>query len=125
MSAEQVVRDFLAAWPRRNIEELMSFFAPDAVYHNVPVAPLRGAPAIRAAFEGFLIAMPEICLDVVSLAGRGDVVHTERIDRFQLPSGERFDLPVAGIFELRAGKIVRFSDYFDLASFEGPSGLKL
>jgi limonene-1,2-epoxide hydrolase len=125
MSAEQVVRDFLAAWPRRDIEELISFFSAEAVYHNVPVAPLRGAPAIRAAFEGFLASMPEIRLDLVSLAGSGDVVLTERVDRFLLPSGKRFDLPVAGIFELRGGKIVRFSDYFDLASFEGPSGLKL
>jgi limonene-1,2-epoxide hydrolase len=29
------------------------------------------------------------------------------------------------VFELRGGKIAAFRDYFDLASFEKPSGLKL
>src|SRR5436190_22044743 len=30
---EKTVLDFLAAWPRANADELMSYFAPDAVYH--------------------------------------------------------------------------------------------
>ena len=30
----------------------MAFFAPDAVYHNVPVAPYAGTAAIRAIFAG-------------------------------------------------------------------------
>jgi len=36
-SPEQIVRDFCAAWSRKNIDELMSYFACDAVYHNIPV----------------------------------------------------------------------------------------
>ncbi|HXX49418.1 MAG TPA: limonene-1,2-epoxide hydrolase family protein [Myxococcota bacterium] len=120
---EQIVRDFLAAWPRKKIDELVDYFADDAVYHNVPVAPIRGKTAIRAVFEGFLGAF-SIELIVVNAAANGNVVFTERIDRFDL-NGKRFDLPVNGVFELRGGKIVAFRDYFDLASFEEPSGLKL
>ncbi|HXZ85581.1 MAG TPA: limonene-1,2-epoxide hydrolase family protein [Myxococcota bacterium] len=120
---EQIVRDFLAAWPRRKIEELVDFFADDAVYHNVPVAPIRGKKAIREVFEGFLGAF-SVELVVVNAAANGNVVFTERIDRFDM-NGKRFDLPVNGVFELRDGKIVAFRDYFDLASFEKPSGLKL
>ena len=120
---EQIVRDFLAAWPRKKIDELVDYFADDAVYHNVPVAPIRGKQAIREVFEGFLGAF-SIELVVVNAAANGDVVFTERIDRFDM-NGKQFDLPVNGVFELRGGKITSFRDYFDLASFEKPSGLKL
>jgi limonene-1,2-epoxide hydrolase len=120
---EKIVSDFLAAWPRKNVDELMGYFAPDAVYHNIPVAPIVGADAIRKVFEGFVGAF-SIVLDVVNIASKGDVVFTERVDRFVM-NGKKFDLPVNGVFELRGGKIVSFRDYFDLASFERPSGLKL
>jgi limonene-1,2-epoxide hydrolase len=120
---EKIVSEFLAAWPRKNVDELMSYFAPDAVYHNIPVPPVVGADAIRKVFEGFLGAF-SIVLDVVNMASKGDLVFTERIDRFVM-NGKKFDLPVNGVFELRGGKIVSFRDYFDLASFERPSGLKL
>jgi len=122
---ETLVRDFLGAWPRRDLDELMSFFAADAVYHNVPVAPCVGAAAIRETFAGFLATMPGIVLDVVNLAASGSLVMAERIDRFVMPNGHRFDLPVTGVFEVRDGKIVAFRDYFNLASFESESGLSL
>jgi limonene-1,2-epoxide hydrolase len=120
---EQIVRDFLAAWPRKKIDELVNYFTDDAVYHNIPVAPIKGKAEIRKVFEGFLGAF-SIELIVVNAAASGSHVFTERIDRFDM-NGKRFDLPVNGVFELRNGKIAAFRDYFDLASFEKPSGLKL
>jgi limonene-1,2-epoxide hydrolase len=120
---EKTVRAFLAAWPRKKLDELMSYFTDDAVYHNVPVAPIKGKAEIRKVFEGFLGAF-SIELIVVNAAAAGNVVFTERIDRFDM-NGKQFDLPVNGVFELRGGKIASFRDYFDLASFEKPSGLKL
>lgn len=123
LTPEQTVRNFLAAWPRKNVDELMSYFTDDAVYHNVPVAPVKGASEIRKVFEGFVGAFA-IELIVVNAAANGNLVFTERIDRFWM-NGKTFDLPVNGVFELRRGKIASFRDYFDLASFEKPSGLKL
>lgn len=122
-NAEMIVREFLAAWPRKNVDELMSYFADDAVYHNIPVPAVRGAAAIRKVFEGFVGSFT-IWLDIVNIAADGDRVYTERIDRFDL-DGKRFELPVNGVFELRDGKIVSFRDYFDLGTFERGSGLKL
>jgi limonene-1,2-epoxide hydrolase len=122
---EKIVLDFLAAWPRANVDELMSYFAPDAVYHNVPVAPIHGAAGIRAIFQGFLGLMNSIDLGVVNSAAKGNVVFAERIDRFHMKDGKKFDLPVNGVFELRDGKIVRFSDYFNLADWEKQSGMPL
>jgi limonene-1,2-epoxide hydrolase len=123
MNNEQIVRNFLAAWPAKNIDELMSYFTDDAVYHNIPVPPVKGKKDIRDVFTGFLGAF-SIELIVVNAAASGNLVFTERIDRFDM-NGVKFDLPVNGVFELRNGKIASFRDYFDLASFERPSGLKL
>jgi len=120
---EKIVRDFLAAWPKKKIDELMGYFTDDAIYHNIPVPAIKGKAEIRKVFEGFLGAF-SIELIVVNAAASGNVVFTERIDRFDM-SGKKFDLPVNGVFELRGGKIAAFRDYFDLASFEKPSGLQL
>ena len=122
-STEKIVSDFLAAWPRRNVNELMGYFADDAVYHNIPVPPVVGAAEIRKVFEGFLGSFA-IVLEIVNIGSNGNLVFTERVDRFDM-GGRRFDLPVNGVFELRDGKIVSFRDYFDLATFENGSGLKL
>src|SRR5437870_5618694 len=42
---ESVVRDFCAAWSRRNVDELLGYFTADAVYHNMPVEPMTNDPA--------------------------------------------------------------------------------
>lgn len=122
---ERRVRDFLGAWTGRDIDALCGYFAADAVYHNVPVAPIAGIAGIRQIFVAFLDAFEAARLDVVSLAAAPGLVIAERVDRFTMRNGTRVVLPVTGVFELRGGRITRFSDYFDLADFERQSGLKL
>jgi limonene-1,2-epoxide hydrolase len=51
---EGVVRDFCAAWRRKSIDELLTFFTADAVYHNIPLEPLRGIDAIRETLGVFV-----------------------------------------------------------------------
>ncbi len=119
-----VVR-FLDSWSRRDLQAIMSCFDDESVYHNVPVAPIKGLDGIRAIFEGFLDAFESLELETVRIAAEPDLVFAERVDHFLLRNGTRFDLPVNGVFELVDGKIRRFSDYFNLPSFEGPSGFKL
>lgn len=124
-ACERRVRDFLGAWTGRDIDALCGYFAADAVYHNVPVAPIAGIAGIRQIFVAFLDAFEAASLDVISLAAAPGLVIAERIDRFTMRNGTRVVLPVTGVFELRGGRITRFSDYFDLADFERQSGLKL
>ena len=33
---EQLVRDFCAAWAAADFDLVVSYFAPDGVYHNIP-----------------------------------------------------------------------------------------
>lgn len=124
-ASERLVRDFLGAWTGRDIDTLCGYFANDAVYHNVPVAPIKGIAGIRQIFVAFLEAFEAASLDVVTLAAAPGLVIAERIDRFVMRNGTRVVLPVTGVFEVRGGRITRFSDYFDLADFERQSGLKL
>ena len=53
---------------------------------------------------------------VINIAANGPVVMTERVDVFRLP-GKSFELQVMGTFEVRAGKINAWRDYFDQNQF--------
>ncbi len=113
---EFVVRDFCSAWERLNIEEIMGFFADDAVYHNIPVDPVVGVDAIRAMIEMFTTGVERIEFQIKHLSANHDVVLTERIDVFH-KADHSISLPVMGIFEIQHGKITAWRDYFDLNQY--------
>jgi limonene-1,2-epoxide hydrolase len=119
MSANQdTVRSFIAAFNRNDVEAVMSFFAEDCVYHNVPVEPVRGLAATRAVIQGFAGLATKVDWVLHQIAETDDgVVLTERTDRFEI-GGRWVELPVMGSFELRGGKIAAWRDYFDLAQFQ-------
>jgi limonene-1,2-epoxide hydrolase len=114
---ESVVRDFCAAWSRRDVEELLGYFTSDAVYHNIPVAPVTGHDGIRELLNMFAPAAETAEFEILNIASRGSLVFTERIDRFTM-NGRQVALPVAGIFEIRDGKIAAWRDYFDFATWQ-------
>jgi limonene-1,2-epoxide hydrolase len=116
MSSEQVVRDFCAAWERRDIDELVGFFTEDGVYHNMPTEPAKGHDAIRGVLMLFVPMAKGIEFKIDNIASEGDVVFTERVDTFVLEKGT-VSLPVAGVFEVRDGKIAAWRDYFDMQQF--------
>ena len=41
VNCEKVVGDLFAAWTRLNLDEVMSYFAEDAVWDNVPMSPRK------------------------------------------------------------------------------------
>lgn len=113
----QIVTEFFDAVPRRNVEELVGFFSDEAIYHNIPIAPVSGRDAIAATLRGFLDPATEAEFEVIAIAAEGRKVLTERIDRFTI-NGKQLALPVMGTFEVDAqGKISAWRDYFDLAQF--------
>jgi limonene-1,2-epoxide hydrolase len=114
---ETVVREFCAAWNGRDVDAILAWFAADAVYHNMPIAPVRGHAEIRGVLEKFVPPASKIEFEILAVAVRGDVVFTERVDRFTV-GGKEMALPVAGVFEVRDGKIAAWRDYFDMASYQ-------
>jgi limonene-1,2-epoxide hydrolase len=114
--AEKIVNDFCQAFERRNLEEIMTYFADDAVYHNMPMEPAKGKDAIRKTINTFLPMATSIEFKILRSVAAGNVVCNERVDMFNL-GGKRVELPVAGVFEVRNGKISLWRDYFDLQSW--------
>lgn len=112
------VLEFIDTWSRNDVDAVMAFFADDAVYHNIPVDPVRGREAIRAVIQGFAGMASEVEWITHRAAETAEgVVLTERTDRFKI--GDRWvELPVMGSFELRDGRIVAWRDYFDMAQFQ-------
>jgi limonene-1,2-epoxide hydrolase len=110
------VMSFCAAWSRLDLDELLGYFAEDAVYHNIPVDPVVGHDAIRALIEGFTTGVDRVEFEVLHAASVGEVVLTERVDRF-FSAGREVMLPVMGTFEVNDGLITAWRDYFDLNQY--------
>jgi limonene-1,2-epoxide hydrolase len=50
--------------------------------------------------------------ELLSLASRGDLVLTERVDRVHLADGSvALEIPIMGAFRVRDGRIARYADY--------------
>jgi limonene-1,2-epoxide hydrolase len=111
-----LVRRFCDAWGAGDLDALMAYFADDAIYHNIPVDPVKGKDTIRATIEGFTAGVDKIEFRVHHIVAEGPVVLTERTDVFTTPD-RTIELPVMGTFEVADGKIVAWRDYFDLNQF--------
>jgi limonene-1,2-epoxide hydrolase len=117
-NCERIVGDLFAAWARLNLDEVMSYFAEDAVWDNVPMSPAKGKSAIREMTQGFMKDSSSFSAKILKSAHEGNVVFNERVDTIVMKSGKKAEIPVAGMFEINdAGKIKVWRDYFDLATF--------
>jgi limonene-1,2-epoxide hydrolase len=116
-SNERIVRDFCSAWSRRDPDELLRYFADHAVYHNIPMPAVTGKAAIGEVFKLFVPPSEKIEWEMVNVAESGDIVFTERVDRFVM-GGRTIELPVAGVFELEDGLITAWRDYCDMATWQ-------
>jgi limonene-1,2-epoxide hydrolase len=108
---------FIAAWNANDLEAIMGYFAPDAVYHNIPMEAVQGLVAIRDTLIGFAGMSEEIDWELHHIAAAGGAVLTERTDGFKI-GGKWIRVRVMGVFELVDGKIAAWRDYFDLAQFQ-------
>ena len=117
---DQLVTRFCQEWnaPHLDSATMSPYFTDDAVYHNIPLAPVEGGANIANMLGGGG-APPEertstnLGWTVHHQAANGDAVLNERTDSFEV-AGKRWDVPVCGVFVIRDGKIARWSDYFDM-----------
>ena len=122
MNAETVVRDFCTAFEEQDLEKILGFFSEDAIYHNIPLDPAQGLPAIRAVLEQFVSPDGSSEFEILNLASQGNVVLTERLDRLTI-QGKPVAVPVMGAFEVDAdGKIRAWRDYFDMGQLTSQVG---
>ncbi len=115
MAPVDVVRSFIAAWNANDIQRVLSHLHEDIEYHNIPMEPLRGLPAVRRYLES-IGPFDWIDWKLLAIAAEGNRVLTERSDDFSL-RGTVVRLPLMGIFEVSDDKIRAWRDYFDLAMY--------
>jgi len=113
---EEIIRDFIAAWSRLNVDEPVAYFCEDGVYHNMPTDPVAGHEALRAFIDAFLANWERTDWEILNLLVDGDIVVVERMDK-TVAAGKPVDLPCCGVFEMRNGKIAVWRDYFDMTTY--------
>lgn len=120
MSNEAVVRAFLKGLeqPISQVpEHLRNSMTEDAVWGNSGFPPAVGLDDIASKHEmsGEVFGDYVLTAEILHLAeGPDGVVFTERMDVGRSQQGEEIlTVPVVGVFEVRGGKIARWTDYFD------------
>jgi limonene-1,2-epoxide hydrolase len=111
MTPEEVVRAELGAWNRLDVDEVMRYFAPDAVWEPEPNKMLSGYDEIHRAVSRYLRHATSGHIEIVNLAVSGNVVLIERVDRFVF-GVQRFEAGIMGAFETTGDRIVAWRDYF-------------
>lgn len=111
-----IITEFIRAWSRLDAGELADYFAEEGIYHNMPAAPVVGRERIKLFIGSFIQHWTETDWLIVNIAQYGNIVFVERLDKTKTVQGN-VDLPCTGVFEMEAGKIKVWRDYFDLATY--------
>ena len=116
--ADQIVTRFVAAWERADVDELLGYFAEDAVWHPIPMQASVGKAALRQAMTPWLGETGQLGAEIHLQIANGTTVMHERTDRFTLGTQE-LALAVAAVFEIDNGLITAWREYFDMSPFVG------
>jgi limonene-1,2-epoxide hydrolase len=79
--------------------------------------PAMGKVAIRAAIAAFTDTAESVEFKVLASATVGNRVINERPHTLVTTAGKKAEVPAAGFFEIKEGKIFARRDYFDLRTF--------
>ena len=107
-----VVRDFLGALERLDVDEAMKLLDPEIVYQNVPLPPARGTRAVEKQLRWLARYGSGFEARIHTIAADGPNVLTERTDALVL-GRVRAEFWVCGTFEVRDGRISLWRDRFD------------
>jgi limonene-1,2-epoxide hydrolase len=114
MTPKQLVQEWVSRFNAADIAGLAALYAPDAINHQVVMAPLHGRDAIRRMFEIEFGRATMTCI-VENLFADGEWAILEWSD----PNGLRG----CGFFHVRDDQIVFQRGYFDQLSFFRLQGL--
>lgn len=121
MTPDEIVRTFINHIEAKNLDAACTLLTDDCEYDNVPMSKVFGIEAVKQVLGPFVAGCSEINWVIVRQTSSGDsasgVVLNERVDRFNM-GGRWVELPLAGVFEVKNGKIALWRDYFDLATFQ-------
>lgn len=108
----EVVRSFLGALERFDLDAALALLDEDVVYQNVPLPPARGRAAVERQLRLFARASRSFEVVHHNIAANGPIVLTERTDIIGV-GPVRGAFWVCGTFEVADGRIVLWRDRFD------------
>jgi limonene-1,2-epoxide hydrolase len=120
-SSGDIVDEFIRAYVRRDADAALELVTDDFVFEHIPMPEstiVRGKEQLRGRIMGAIAAAERVDWKILHQVDGGDVVMNERVDDFSFPEGmfaqTHTSTRVAGVFELRDGKIAAWRDYYDL-----------
>ncbi len=111
-----VVNAMISAIEAKDIDAAVALMSEAISYENMPMRPMTGRLVVAKVLQSFLTPAEEVDWQIVSEIERDDMVFNERLDRFKI-NGQWLELPIAGVFKVRDGKVVLWRDYFDMATY--------
>lgn len=119
MTPQATIEAFIGHWNSGDMDAMYALCTKDVVWHNIPMDPVAGKPAFRAAVDGFMGDIAGCDWHIHAIAANGNTVLTERTDAFTFKDGRHAAIRVMGAFELSAdGLIAAWRDYFDMGEFQ-------
>ena len=113
---DSLIREFISLLVSRDLESAAAMVTNDFEYDNVPMGKTFGPQGLRDTLNGFFSMCTGIDWKILHQTSSGTldsgIVLNERDDRVEI-HGRWTTLPVAGVFEIRGGKISLWRDYFD------------
>lgn len=118
-----IIRTFFRDWGRTTADlfgAMRTHLLPDAVWENIGMSKTTGPEEAIGFLDKYLSGAKLATFDaeILHIAGEGNVVFVERIDRAVKLDGSIRPAPfvrVVGVFEVKDGKIAAWRDYFDTA----------
>ena len=112
----ETIHRFFEALDGLDLDAITAFFTEDGVYHDLPVPtdPTTGHEGIRRKLQIVADALERLEIRLSSVIGEGDVVMSERVEIWHFSTGERPELPVMSIFEMKGDKIAVWREYWDM-----------
>ncbi len=119
---EAVVRGFFAemSTPGGLISSVQNWCADACRWENSGMRTAEDKTQMLVMMQRLVdrYQLDRLGVDLPSIAVNGDKVLTERVDHLIRTDGSTvFSVPLTGVLEVRAGKVERWSDYFDPRPF--------
>ena len=114
-----VVREFEAAFNRRDVNALVACFTPGATYHDTFYGPHGGHAALRAMFERMFREGADYRWTMDTVVERPDRAAAEWSFGYTVTEavprsvGRRVGFRGMSAFELDGGRIAAYREYFD------------
>jgi len=110
--AKSIIRDFVEAFNRKDVETLGSYFVEDATFIR-PEGTFKGREEIKRYYRWLFNQYVKITFGEVNLVVVGKKAFLELLSEGDRPDGMKQRLPALMVFEFTGDKVQEVHDYYD------------